>query len=178
VAGGKYTTYRHMSQQTVNVASKSLPQEISGQMKKAATAVPLNPLVSEENLWRARRYVSRWSSEWELSEYDVQKLVDRHGMETQNILELSETLLDPADRWALEALHAIRNTMCHGLVDFYLRRTPLMLSRRDHGLGIAAYLASVFQSELGWSEDECQSQIQGLKEFVKNEYRWMQELSH
>jgi glycerol-3-phosphate dehydrogenase len=103
-------------------------------------------------------------------------LAERHGEEAYRIVQSfalkgfrhrQESL-----RWHLEAQHAIRETMCLRLVDFYLRRSPLFLSRADHGFGLANELAEVFQHELGWSDEQRNAEIEALRKHLMHEMSW------
>jgi glycerol-3-phosphate dehydrogenase len=71
---------------------------------------------------------------------------------------------DPEETWwCAEALHAIEHTMCMHLSDFYLRRTPLVLARRDHGLPFVPAVASVMAEKLGWSDARMDEEINALQ---------------
>jgi glycerol-3-phosphate dehydrogenase len=64
VAGGKYTTYRNMARQTVDVALHSFTSEDQAKFAHSNTEVPLNPLVSEVLLERAKRECARWAEDF------------------------------------------------------------------------------------------------------------------
>ena len=59
VAGGKYTTYRLMGQQTVETALKNFSLEERMKFSQNNTKVPLNSLASPSNLERARAMIQR-----------------------------------------------------------------------------------------------------------------------
>jgi len=171
VAGGKYTTYRYMASQVIQQALQHLPQEVRNRTKRVNTAMALNPLVSEENYLRAFQYIEHWSKDFAIPVSVVQQLVERHGMETESIL-LEGIRRRIKSLWGLEAIHAIHNTHCGHLTDFFFRRTPLVLSRRDHGRPLAESVALLFQMELGWSEEQREAELVELEKLLAHEFRW------
>ena len=78
--------------------------------------------------------------------------------------------------WALEARHAIRVLNCFNLVDFYTRRSPLFLSRRDHGLNLVTGLSDIFASELGWNDQIRQKAAASIQEHVRFELAWRSQI--
>jgi glycerol-3-phosphate dehydrogenase len=176
VAGGKYTTYRHMAAEIVEAALRALPQSVRDTTRTARTDVPLNPMVSSENYWRSFRYVERWAGLSKFSPKVINALVTRHGMETEHMLASVEDQPQFADKWSVEAIHAIEKTMCLSLLDFYVRRTPLMLARRDHGVGILDWMAKVFQMHLGWSEEKTRAEVGSVHSFIHSEFAWRSQL--
>lgn len=178
VAGGKYTTYRRMAEQTVESALSNFKLEDRIRFGRGDTKKPLNPLVTTESMDQARRQVKRWAREFDMSTSDVDVLVDRHGAEALPIMEAGANrgLMGSSEEklWSMEALHAIRQTMCMNLIDFYVRRSPLFLARHDHGLKLIALLSRVFAMELGWSDSRRQSEAASVQEHIRRELGWKQ----
>jgi glycerol-3-phosphate dehydrogenase len=164
VAGGKYTTYRLMAEQTVNEALRHFPLDQQVRYATSQTLQPLNPLVSPILLERARRECGAWS---ELPEALNALIADRHGLEGPRILADGPQRTNPLERlWCAEAVHAVRNTMCLHLADFYQRRTPLVLSRRDHGLCVCDAVADTMATLLGWTSARRQEEINALQKKI------------
>lgn len=162
VAGGKYTTYRAMAQEAVDhVLSLGIRFR---PVTPSKTERPLNPQVTPELYERAKR---------QLREFP--EITERHGLEAREIIRAKSIALEDESitrderLWGLEAIHAIRHTMCLNMSDFYFRRTPLVLSRGDHGLPLAERLSKVFAQELGWSEDQRKDQINALQNQLRRE---------
>lgn len=160
VAGGKYTTYRLMSEQVVDRALKSFSVEKRLGFSRCETNQPLNDLTSPTNFERAN---------YEAHTEKEKFLAQRYGMEAFEILDNNDASLSV---WQLEAIQAIQNTMCLNLVDFYVRRVPLMLGYHNHGLQFLDEILEVFKAELGWSEKETNEQLEALKKFVNVESSW------
>lgn len=166
VAGGKYTTYRRMSEEIVDqVIEKYFKSQLS-QFKKCETKSPLNIFTSVEAYQKA------------LSDtfYDAEKpqtldgqLAFRYGEEYKIIKNKFQNY---KNYWQLEAAQAIHTTMCLNLVDFYSRRVPLFLSMSDHGQTLLNEIATIFKDELHLTDTEIEQQKSDLINYIKNELSW------
>lgn len=170
VMGGKYTTYRRISEDAVEQALRLFPIQDQAAFAKNQTEIPLNPSCSKDNMQRAFNLCEHWSQSFHLSFEDVSLLAQRHGMETEALLRMSSAM--GLTRIEIELLHAIRYTMCLNLVDFYTRRMPLFLSEPNHGLEWLDVLGLLAQNELGWSAEELQRQKDSVFDFVRHELHW------
>lgn len=171
VAGGKYTTYRNMAEQTVNHVLASFSIEDRVKFNRSQTLAPLNPLVTESLLERAQLEQVRWARDWQLPEPLTSQLAARHGLEAERILQKAlswrTVIHDPEEwMWCAEAIHAIEHTMCLTLTDFYLRRTHLVLGRADHGMPFAPGIACVMGARLGWDQKRQREEINALQNQV------------
>lgn len=174
VAGGKYTTYRNMAEQTVTAVLELMSVEDRVRFGKTQTVQPLNPLVTESYLERAKTEHRSWAETLYVDPQNTAKLAERHGMEGFHIAEAA--VAEGIDRaiaaewlWCAEALHAVENTMCMHLTDFYFRRTPLILSRRDHGIPFAKAVAETMGSRLGWNLTRQLEEINALQNQISRE---------
>lgn len=180
VAGGKYTTYRNMAEQTVDEVLAHGPIEERIRFGRPQTVAPLNPLVTKELWERSRNEISNIAARSRVSNEVVGALVERHGLEAESILERGLPRLrsqesirtDEELLWSLEALHAIHETMCLSLTDFYFRRTPLILARRDHGRPLLKALAEAMGAVLKWSSAEREEQINAVQKQLDHELGW------
>ncbi len=177
VAGGKYTTYRNMAEQTVHEALDAFPIEDRARFSHSDTLGPLNPKVSPIMLERARREHTTWAAQLQVPARFTAQLADRHGLEARDILdggsaEIVSTIARSSEEWmwCAEALHAVEHTMCLHLRDFYLRRSPLVLSRADHGLPFAKAIAQTMGRELGWSPERVSDEINALQNNLATDF--------
>lgn len=180
VAGGKYTTYRKISEEVVDHVLKKMPFDIGMSFGKAQTSEPLNPRINEDLYFRAIRQIGNWSKEFSVDRKMVAQLVNRHGEEAKEILkvisEKYQTYSANEAMWMGEADFAIDETMCMNLCDFYWRRSPLFLASKSHGMKYLNAILHVFKSKLGWDEEEALLQQQKLMEQMHNELHWRSEL--
>lgn len=175
VAGGKYTTYRNMARQTVDAALTSgfsLDERV--RFGKSDTLTPLNPKVTPAWLERALRESPSWAERFSIPVEWARSVAERHGMEGEEILERAERELavprsSEAWLWCAEALHAAENTMCLRLTDFYFRRTPLVLSRADHGRSFSDAIARTMGARLGWNSERQKAEINALQNQIDRE---------
>ncbi|XGC81027.1 FAD-dependent oxidoreductase [Bdellovibrio bacteriovorus] len=169
VAGGKYTTYRLMCQQTVDKALHYFSIEDRAKFASVNTAVPLNSYTSPESFQQALSFADVWASETGRSKADMTLLAERYGMEGEEILNKYSSSYSYLQ---LEAAQAIDSTMCLHLTDFYARRVPLFLADRNHGLHSLDEIGAVFQEKLGWNEARLKEEQQHLSEYMAKEIEW------
>ena len=162
VAGGKYTTYRLMSEQIVDQVIKHWPVERKLSLGSCKTTEALNPYVTTAAYERAQQVVVP-------GDKVLHWMVERYGEEAFEILKVYGS---HNSIWQLEAFQAVYKTMCLNLVNFYSLRVPLVLAYEDHGLSFIDEIAGVFQSALGWSTVELQRQKEDVKEYVRKELGW------
>lgn len=174
VAGGKYTTYRRMAKDAVESTLDYYDVDDRVRFGRSQTETPLNPLATTDRLGNARRGIGRYIEDTGLSREVLQTLIERHASEVEHLFQFDPSVRFSQEErmWTMEAKHAIRETMCDSLVDFYSRRVPLVLSRADHGLPFLDRIAQAFQEELNWSAATKAAQQQLLHEYLKREFAW------
>jgi len=179
VAGGKYTTYRHMAEEAVLGVLDQWGPEEQIRYKDSKTLRPLNAKCSPVLWERASTEASRMSDEGFrlLNRKDLSRLADRHGMEFLDLLEKyapsnSEGRTSDEILWEIELRHAMEETMCLRMEDFFFRRVPLFLARKDHGQSMNEPLSKVMAEVLGWSEKERLDQVNALQKQISSELSW------
>ena len=68
--------------------------------------------------------------------------------------------------------YAIRTAMVIHMEDFYLRRIPLYLARKDHGLPWAPSLSQVWAEELGLESQETARELKKLEATLGKRSAW------
>lgn len=182
VAGGKYTTYRKIAEEVVRETLNFFPKERLMGLQAPRTKAPLNPLVTIEDYAEKEFLAQALKQAYHLEPEVIGPLVDRHGAEAQRIIQkyLPQVIralgdLDPLPEevlWGLELAHAVHETLCLNLRDFYLRRTPLFLSRLDLGLGLVEPLSLLMKELLNLSDDEVRSQKEKITQHINHELGW------
>jgi glycerol-3-phosphate dehydrogenase len=174
VAGGKYTTYRLMAEATVDSVLTSFSFEERARFSTSDTKNPLNPNATVDSPMICEAYLDEWAEQYDVCKEIVVSLAERHGEETPDILSLKNEL-PKTDHllWRLELQQAMRTTMCMDLVSFYLRRTPLFLSRKDHGFEFREPLAEQMASYYNWNENQKNQELQKLEKHLRHEMGWL-----
>lgn len=168
IAGGKYTTYRLIACEVVEFILKNCSVEDRIRFKKANTATPLNPFTSVEEYDAAFATYDRWKRSSRLSLGDLRLLVERYGLEVEQMLKE----FPDKSSMEIEAAQAIQHTMCLNLVDFYSRRVPAFLSESNHGLQNLDSVGVVFKEQLGWSAEKLENEKENYRKYVENELLW------
>jgi glycerol-3-phosphate dehydrogenase len=174
VAGGKYTTHRKMAEEIVDYALRTFDKPGVGRsrtripldfgalpeaVRKAMIAADGQGLKIPDQLWE--RYGSRALSLSKLrtSEDDIYE----------------ESHPDPEGfPWiAAQLRFSIRFEMTLKLEDFYFRRVPLFLGRKDHGLPWAKHLSEIWAKELGKTPQDAQQEVEALKAEIEKRSSWL-----
>ncbi len=176
VAGGKYTTYRRISEKVVDNILHKMNFEEAMEFGVTQTRQPLNPKITPSLYKGIQSRVLEISREYGCHKKTVESLVKRHGDEALWILENIQSLHSdhsPHEAlWMGEAVFAIQETMCLNLVDFYWRRTPLFLYFGDHGCQYISFISRVFADYYGWNRDELEWQENQLQKQIRKELAW------
>lgn len=177
VMGGKYTTYRRIAEQTVEACLANFSWEDQVRFGQNQTKVALNEKVTAESYAERDLAVTRLAKKYPRFADVAAQLFDRHGPEAGNLIQLySEKIGGHCSGqdalWAMEARHAIEQTGCLTIGDFFLRRTPLVLCQGDHGAKFIPAVKDQFANLLGLTSEQLEAQIEDLKMSLKNEFAW------
>lgn len=166
--GGKYTTYRLMCEEAVDEVLRHFSKAERNSYRKCSTKDLINPKVNVKTYSDALNKVSELVEKTKLSHLQVKMLVERHGPEAWDILATQK--YDYI--WEYEAYHALENTCCASLLDFYIRRSPLFLGKEDHGFKFLKRIGRIFQDYYAWSDEELKKQMQNIFNHSKSELSW------
>ena len=169
VMGGKYTTYRLISEQVVKEVLRFRNYEDRIKFGHSKSESPLNPLVTEDSYVNLETIASFVIENSQCNEEQALRLVERHGREA---LELTRER-PHSSFWALEVYHATKYSMCLNLLDFYTRRYPLILAVKDHGLSLLAEILGCFRQELSWSAEESKKQEASVREYIHQSFDFL-----
>ena len=177
VAGGKYTTYRKISEDVIDHVLDCFPFDDQMSFNSSNTQKELNPLITDTLIERDRiEFFKNNKDEFSLSPQWMEKLFFRHAGESRKILKIIADKYSHYSSeqayWMGEADFAINETCCLSLRDFYWRRSPLFLSYEDHGMSLLEGLSQVFKEELSLSADEISKQIDQVKQQIQTDLSW------
>ena len=169
VSGGKYTTYRLMARDAVDVVLEDrdvVPR--SGTDDLALLGAAPRP--------ELQRLVSELASDAGISAAAAQALVDRHGTRSRDVLRLGQELdlvrplADDIPHLEAEVAWAVRRELALGLDDVLSRRMRLTMARRDRCASIAPRVAEIMAAELGWDEARTRTEVESFLVAARREY--------
>ena len=171
VAGGKYTTYRVMAEDTIDEAAKSL----GGRVPPSCTSeVPLLGAAGWPAVWNRR---AELAADAGLDVPVVEHLLHRYGTLTPDVLALiaaDPTLGGPIDPTApylrAEIVYAVTYEGALHLADVLIRRTHLSIETPDHGVAAAHAAVSIMAPLLGWDEQRSRDELERYLEVVRLEW--------
>jgi glycerol-3-phosphate dehydrogenase len=171
IAGGKLTTWRSMAEEMVDELARHLGHD-HGLSPPGARSCPTADRVLPGG-HMADWYTYLVSQVVELGERldpeTVTHLVSTYGTRYGR---LAEPLLPGLPYRKAEVTHAVRHEMAVSLEDVLARRTHILDQDMDQGLGMAAEVAALMGSELGWSEQEQDQQLETYRQVVMQTRRW------
>jgi glycerol-3-phosphate dehydrogenase len=160
IAGGKYTTYRVMGRDAIDLAVHMLDARVS------ASVTDVTPLVGADGfraLWNARY---RLATESGLHVARIEHLLHRHGSRIRDLLklvaerpELREPLPEADAYLSVEALYAAAHEGALHVDDVLARRTRISIESWDRGVAAARPVARLMAEVLGWSDAEIDREV-------------------
>ncbi|MFC5747526.1 glycerol-3-phosphate dehydrogenase/oxidase [Actinomadura rugatobispora] len=170
VTGGKFTTYRVMAQDAVDVAVEGL----EGTVPPSVTArLPVLGAVGFEVLWNERRHLAADSG---LHVARVEHLLKRYGSCVPEVLaliardaSLGEPVPGAEDYLRAEAVYAVTHEGALHLEDVLARRTRIAMEERDAGLAAAYHVAELMAPHLGWDDTAVFAESERYIRYVQSE---------
>ncbi len=160
VAGGKYTTYRLMAKDAVDVAAGRLAQPVS------ESRTDQLPILGAEGYAALVERADSLAREAGLSADRVTGLLGRYGVLVVELLEqiaqrpeLGEPLDGAPGYLRVEALYAATHEGALHLDDVLTRRTRISIETPDRGLRAARAICELVREELGWDDAAAQREI-------------------
>ena len=166
IVGGKLTTYRNLSEETVDVLFKKL-RRTSPSCVTAKRPLPGAATRDYESFCEEFR-----TKNTNLDESSRERLLQIYGTRAVDVLKLVEAdnelarVFDPETKAiAAEILFSFRNEMAETLCDCLLRRTMVGLNS-SAGLNAVEAAARIAREHLGWSEAREEEEITAYRAFV------------
>ncbi|NBY38925.1 MAG: glycerol-3-phosphate dehydrogenase [Actinobacteria bacterium] len=170
IAGGKYTTYRVMSEDAVNAAVPDLRRLVPDSCTETL------PLVGADGYSVLLNQLPLLSSKFNLSQDMLTHLINRYGSLMEDLLEMiraDRTLAEPispeSDVLKVEILYAVTHEGARSVSDVLTRRTRLSFELKDRGLSIARRVAELIAPTLRWSEENINASISEYEKIVDRE---------
>lgn len=170
IAGGKYTTYRVMSEDAVNTAVPDLRRLVPDSCTETL------PLVGADGYSVLLNQLPLISSKFNLSQDMLTHLINRYGSLIEDLLEMINTdrmLAEPISSESkvlkAEILYAVTHEGARSVSDVLTRRTRLSFELKDRGLSIARRVAELIAPTLRWSEENINTSISEYEKIVDRE---------
>jgi glycerol-3-phosphate dehydrogenase len=160
IVGGKYTTYRKMAEDAVDLAAKYLGGDIPGSITGSL------PLAGADGYAALRNRRAALAASSGLTLEQVDHLLGRYGSligelfaELEARPELAATLPAAPDYLEVEARYAASHEGALHLEDALSRRMRITIETRDRGLSAAPRVAELMGEVLGWDEARRASEV-------------------
>ena len=171
IAGGKYTTYRVMARDLIDVAARDLTVRDARPVPASRThEVPFCGADGYQQMWEAREQVARSAG---LPVTQVERLLGRYGSDLTDLLALMAgrpALKEPAPGagpyLGAEIVYACSHEGAVHLDDVLSRRTRIRIEVRDRGAGAAHHAAELMAAELGWDQARTASEIGRYEDLI------------
>ena len=175
IAGGKYTTYRVMAKDAIDVAGKDL-----GEIKESVT--DRVPLVGADGYAAMVNLTRELSEQTGLPPWRIEHLLNRYGSKLDELLALTAedaTLLEPvtsAETYLrVELKYAVTHEGALHVADVLSRRTRMSIETKHRGVDAAEETADIMAPLLGWTDEQKRQEVETYRERVAAE-RASQEL--
>jgi glycerol-3-phosphate dehydrogenase len=170
IAGGKYTTYRVMGKDAIDLAVTDLRRVVKESITEKL------PLVGADGYYGLAQQSAQIASEYGLDEKTVIHLLNRYGSLISEVLELitdDKKLAKPlsADLPYLKAeiVYAASHEGAMSVDDVISRRTRLAFEAPHAGVDLADEIATLIAPVLGWSAKDKKDSVAAYKDQVAAE---------
>lgn len=160
IAGGKYTTYRVMAADAIDMAVEGLGRQIG------ASVTDRVELIGADEWDTVKDSGPELAARHGLPEAVVKRLLWRHGSGSVAVLALADDqpelleVLPGAGYIAAEAIYAVRHEGALHLEDVLARRMRISIETIDRGIEIADRVAALIGPELGWSDSDLAGEVE------------------
>jgi glycerol-3-phosphate dehydrogenase len=168
VSGGKYTTYRLMARDAVDIAlgdDEGAPRSRTGSLRLLGAA----PREQLDEL------AAQLGSDG-LDDEAAAALVERHGTQAVDVVRLGRErdllrrLADDTPELEAEVAWAVEQELALSPDDVLSRRMRLSMARRDRGASLAPRVAEIMGDLLGWDAERRSREVDAYLEAAHQEY--------
>jgi glycerol-3-phosphate dehydrogenase len=165
IAGGKYTTYRVMARDLIDVAASGLHAPPS-----RTDAVPLVGAAGYHERWARRDQLATAAG---LPGREIERLLSRYGSCIDDLFslirarpELGQPVAGADGYLAAEVVYACTHEGAVRLDDVLARRTRAAIEVRDRGLAAVPHAAALMAPELGWDAARTGQEVARFRDAV------------
>ena len=178
IAGGKFTTYRVMARDVIDAAvadfGRWVPASVTDQL----------PLLGADGLAAAAAEAERLAEDYGVPRAAVERLLDRYGTLTDEVLELTRD--DPALAWPLagghpylgaEVAYAVTHEGALHVEDVLARRVRLFIETGACGAEAIGPVTDIMGGLLGWDSERRAAEAERYRELLRADTRALTELT-
>ena len=170
VAGGKYTTYRVIGKDAVDLAAKELG------FKVAESVTERTPILGADGYHALANQVPALARRYNLDENRIEHLLGRYGSLISEVLAPAAedaSLLEPIPGaesyiWA-EARYAVTHEGALHIDDIVSRRLRVAIEFADRGVAAAQPIAEFVAPLLGWDQNDIEREVSQFKQHTEAE---------
>jgi glycerol-3-phosphate dehydrogenase len=177
LAGGKYTTYRVMAKDAVDLAVLDLRRLVNDSVTEKL------PLIGADGFFALQQQITKLAQGASLSEETISHLLNRYGSLIEEILqiiqlnpELAERVTPDLPYLKAEILHAASHEGALSVEDVLLRRTRISFEAGDSGASIASAVAALIAPALNWSAADQKKSVAAFIELITGEEQALREV--
>lgn len=177
IAGGKYTTYRVMGKDAIDLAVTDLRRIVPNSCTEKL------PLVGADGYFGLVQQSSQIAEEFKLDEKIVIHLLNRYGSLISEVLDLiasdkklAQPLAKDLPYLKAEIVYAVTHEGAMSVDDVISRRTRLAFEAPGAAVDLAEDVASLIGPYLGWSAKDKKSSIEAYRALVAEDERALEAL--
>ncbi len=165
LAGGKYTTYRVMAKDAVDMATNDITKLTSESITSKL------PIIGADGYWALTQQVDALAARYNLKTDSIVHLLNRYGSDISDLLELiseDRKLATPVTRdlpyLKAEIVYAVIAEGAQTVADVMERRTRIWFEAPNFGMDLAQSIADLMASYLGWKAPQKKASV---AEYIK-----------
>jgi len=160
LAGGKYTTYRVMAKDAVDMATNDITKLVSDSVTEKL------PIIGADGYWALMQQIDQLALQYNLKTETITHLLNRHGSDASEIFALIEDdrkLAQPVVRdlpyLKAEIVYAVVAEGALSVSDVMERRTRIAFEAPEYGLDFVNAIADLIALYLGWKAAQKKASI-------------------
>ena len=176
IAGGKYTTYRVMGKDVIDLAGIELRHII------AESVTDKLPIVGADGYFALVQQIERIAQESGLSTGSITHLLNRYGSLISEVLELiaqdpklAKPLTKDLPYLRAEIYYAASHEGARSVEDVIMRRTRLAFEAPNSAMDLANEVATIIAPVLGWTAKEKKDSINAYCALAEREIESIEE---
>ena len=170
IAGGKYTTYRVMSEDAVNSAVTDLMRIVPDSCTESLA------IIGADGFSVLLNKAEDLAGDYEVASATILHLLERYGSLFSEVLEPSimdkswvTRLIPDLPYLRAEILYAVTHEGARSIDDVLSRRTRICFEAKDQGLSVVNEVAEIISKVLGWNKSQTQSSIDEYRAIVEEQ---------